>query len=85
MTNKDIKEFYKHKHYGGGFEKLNTELNNNSVPKTKPTNNQDKIYQLSHIKTGQRLIHGQYALCKHKFNSLNHTEKNNYIICKYKQ
>jgi Tfp pilus assembly protein PilE len=78
MTNKDIKEFYKHKHYG-------TELNNNSVPKTNPTNNQDKIYQLSHIKTGQRLIYGQYALCKHKFNSLNPTEKNNYIICKYKQ
>jgi mannose/fructose/N-acetylgalactosamine-specific phosphotransferase system component IIB len=78
MTNKDIKEFYKHKHYG-------TELNNHSVPKTTPASNQNKIYELSHIKTGERLIHGQYALCKHKFNSLNPKEKNNYIICKYKQ
>ena len=72
MTNK---EFYKH--YG-------TELNKVPVPKSDTTNNQNKVYELSHIKTGERLIHGQYALCKHKFNSLNPKEKNNYIICKYK-
>lgn len=74
MNSKE-KEFYLHKHYG-------ISKPTNTVNVSKPKEN---VYELSDIRTGQRLIHGEYSLCRWKQNQLPSNERKNYVICKIKR
>ena len=73
-SEKDLKDFRL-------FQK--TGIVPNSIPTKKPEN--ITVWQLSHIKTGVRLIHGNYALCRSKMNKLNLKDKKEYKIVPFKK
>jgi len=83
FTKTQLKEFQLFNKFGITMPK--TKKNNVKDNVVNTSSRENKVYQLSHIKNGIRLIHGNYSLCTYKQNMLSKTEKNKYHIIEYKK